>query len=257
MSLYPTTLFHFTTKEHFYDILAGAFRVSYARERVMGPGSVANFGVPMVSFCDLRLSEVKMIIGEPSETGKYGSFGIGMTKAWAQSKGLNPVWYVSRESHLTAGLVEGMKGLHKHLKSVEEKGEGEELRVSFKNLRNLYRYIKNYVGDLERKGYRNKDYLFANEREWRYVPPPNREAPEFALSKDMDSDEKKIELNKTVADILVDYTVDDIAYLIVAADGDIEVLVDVLSKNKKGFSAEQINRLTSRILTSEQIRNDV
>ena len=83
--LYPEILFHFTTKESLYEILNSTFKVSYAREKIIGPKLKREFGVPMVSFCDLRLSELKAHIN------KYGNYGIGLTKEWANRNGLNPV----------------------------------------------------------------------------------------------------------------------------------------------------------------------
>jgi hypothetical protein len=59
-SLHPSILFHFTEeRESLYSILAHTFRVSYAREKIIGPTHTREFAVPMVSFCDLKLHELK------------------------------------------------------------------------------------------------------------------------------------------------------------------------------------------------------
>lgn len=76
MALYPDILFHFTKKQNLYDILSDTFKVSYARERILGGDRIKEFAIPMVSFSDLRLSELKENIGT------YGKYGIGMTKEW-------------------------------------------------------------------------------------------------------------------------------------------------------------------------------
>ena len=87
MALYPNILFHFTSKKPLYDILSSTFKVSYARERILGGNRIKEFAVPMVSFSDLRLSELK------DNIGTYGKFGIGLTKEWAINNGLwfNPL----------------------------------------------------------------------------------------------------------------------------------------------------------------------
>ena len=36
MALYPDILFHFTNKNSLYAILSSTFKVSYARERILG-----------------------------------------------------------------------------------------------------------------------------------------------------------------------------------------------------------------------------
>ena len=71
MALYPDILFHFTTKQSLYAILSDTFKVSYARERILGGNKTKEFAVPMVSFADLRLTGKRHIT--------YGN-GIGMTK---------------------------------------------------------------------------------------------------------------------------------------------------------------------------------
>ncbi|WP_057937859.1 abortive infection system antitoxin AbiGi family protein [Algoriphagus resistens] len=73
MALYPQILFHFTKKKSLYTILNETFKASYARERIIGGNNTKEFAVPMVSFSDLRLSELK------NNIGTYGKFGIGFT----------------------------------------------------------------------------------------------------------------------------------------------------------------------------------
>ena len=58
-SLYPDILFHFTSKVGLFKIIVETFKVSYARERIEGISSEKEFAVPMISFCDLKLSELK------------------------------------------------------------------------------------------------------------------------------------------------------------------------------------------------------
>ena len=61
-SLYPSTLFHFTEKKWLFEILKSNFRVSYARERICAPNNERTLAVPMVSFCDIKLAEIKYFI---------------------------------------------------------------------------------------------------------------------------------------------------------------------------------------------------
>jgi hypothetical protein len=103
MALYPNILFHFTTKKSLETILNSTFKVSYARERILGGNLTKEFAVPMVSFSDLRLSELK------DNIGTYGKFGIGLTKDWAINNGLNPVMYASQNSLFTENFMTGIE----------------------------------------------------------------------------------------------------------------------------------------------------
>ncbi|TWU67840.1 hypothetical protein AYI74_12985 [Shewanella algae] len=163
--LYPEIVFHFCQKEAILGILSSTFRVSYAREKIIGKSGVREIGVPMVSFCDLRVSEVG------SHMGKYGNYGIGLTKEWANRKGLNPVLYISQHSPFTDGLLSGLDSIHAHIRQLKTSGDSQRLSTIYMNIFNTYRFVKNYEAPLQREGQQKLDnYRFADEREWRYVP---------------------------------------------------------------------------------------
>ncbi|MFL4149779.1 hypothetical protein P9396_25510, partial [Escherichia coli] len=51
--------------------------------------------------------------------------------------------------------------------------EFEKLKAEYSDLYNLLRYMKNYRGKLERKDNKTiENYIYADEKEWRYVPAP-------------------------------------------------------------------------------------
>ncbi|MCG6211981.1 abortive infection system antitoxin AbiGi family protein, partial [Vibrio furnissii] len=103
-SLYPDILFHFTReKESLFNILNSTFRVSYAREKIEGVDTVREFAVPMVSFCDLKLPELKV------HMGKYGKYGIGLTKEWANRNGLNSVMYINKHCPFTDNFNQSLQ----------------------------------------------------------------------------------------------------------------------------------------------------
>src|SRR5690606_28143360 len=163
MAHYPNILFHFTSRQNLYDILNSTFKVSYSGERVLGGAKIKEFAVPMVSFSDLRLSELK------DNIGTYGKFGIGLTKDWAISNGLNPVMYASQSSLFTENFMNGIEGFFRLVNNTPDISGKYE--IAYNNTINTLRYIKNYKGNLIRTGKETViDYVFANEREWRYVP---------------------------------------------------------------------------------------
>ena len=250
MALYPNILFHFTKKKSLYSILNSTFRVSYARERIIGGANEKEFAVPMVSFSDLRLSELKQNIGT------YGKFGIGLTKNWAIESGLNPVMYASQQSLFTANFLAGIESLFEILKETND--INGDFSTAYRNTINTLRYVKNYSGDLIRPGKKTvPNYVFANEREWRYVPHFNGDVQAFVPIKEIRTSEQKSKYNRLIRNAKLHFQPDDIQYLIVEKDSDINELIEHLRLVKNRFKPQTIDRLSSRILTYEQIENDI
>lgn len=113
-SLYPDILFHFTSKDGLFKIIEETFKVSYARERIEGISSEKEFAVPMISFCDLKLSELKV------HMSNYGKYGIGLTKEWANKNGLNPVMYVNRHCQFTDNFNSALNGIYRLLNKLTD-----------------------------------------------------------------------------------------------------------------------------------------
>lgn len=250
MALYPNILFHFTTKKSLETILTSTFKISYARERIIGGNQTKEFAVPMVSFSDLRLSELK------NNIGTYGKFGIGLTKDWAINNGLNPVMYASQSSLFTENFMNGIEDFFRLVNNLNDTSGRYE--TAYNNTINTLRYIKNYKGDLIRPGKETVlDYVFANEREWRYVPPITEAILPFVPIEKIKTSQQKSAFNKKVSHLRLNFQPDDIKYLIVEKDSDINALITHLRHAKSRFSNEIIDRLASRILTYEQIEKDV
>ena len=249
MALYPDILFHFTTKQSLYAILSDTFKVSYARERILGGNKTKEFAVPMVSFADLRLTELK------GNIGTYGKFGIGMTKEWAINRGLNPVMYASKESLFTENFIKGIEDFFNLV--VNSNDTTGRFETAYNNTINTLRYIKNYKGDLIRRGKSKPNYVFANEKEWRYVPPIVGDILSFIPIDEIKTSQQKSYYNQKVAHLRLHFQPDDIKYLIVEKDSDINSLISHLRQVKNRFSPDTIDRLSSRILTYEQIENDI
>ncbi|MBD2699838.1 hypothetical protein IC229_04270 [Spirosoma sp. BT702] len=252
-SLYPDILFHFTNRKALFDILRSTFKVSYAREFITGKNYDRKFAIPMISFCDLKLTELK------NHMEKYGSYGIGLTKEWANRNGLNPVMYISRHCDLTDDFITGLNGIYNHLDKLNNTDKFEGLSRSYTNILSVYQYLKNYEGPLVRgEKLINKNYRFADEREWRYVPNLRDTGgqPFIPISK-IDTHEKKMYYNQKIDHLSLNFQPDDIKYLIIEQDEEISDLIRHLKNVKQKFDKLTIERLSSRILTAEQIRRDI
>ena len=254
--LYPQTLFHFTDKKGLLGILESNFRITYSLERIecitsKGESELPinrEFGAPMVSFCDLRLSELRVHMRD------YGNYGIGMSKKWAIEKGLNPVYYISSQAKLLEQYIESMSDMFGLMMS----SDSDSLSAPYHRLLNFYRYLKNYDAPLYRRGgLVRKSHRFANEREWRFVPPIDDIATSFVAKDVMLDSEKKGAMNEKFLDSPLVFDPKHINYVIVRKDAERDEIIDHIENAKKKYPVDELVRLKSRILTAAQIRDDV
>lgn len=242
MPVSSNTLFHFTNKyEHLINILENGFRPHYCLEdfNVVFPGQPENYlklAIPMVCFCDIPLSQT----GEHLST--YGSYGIGLTKEWGKRSGITPVLYAYRKS-LLAGSIREMINQTQRL-------EGQEREFLY----DIFRFIKPYSGPLWRADGTKKDVIFYNEREWRYIPITHK----LLLKEDdfLNESERK-RFNEDIPNrYAIQFTPDDIRYLIVSTEEEVLTLAKAVESLKPNSCQDQIIILTTRIITAERIRED-
>lgn len=242
MSLSTNTLIHFTKdKEVLKKILEENFRIFSCQENILLGGRPKSFHIPMVSFCDIPLSEIK------DHIGKYGSYGLGMTKEWGIRKGLNPVLYISQ----TSTLSDSYRLVFNHYLAGTDISRDEQKAIA-----DILRYMKNYEATLVRKTETIPNYRFSDEREWRYVPPYTEDCHMFVPS---DSDHRlKSHMENSLKDMRLEFEPNDIKYIIINDDSEIGEFIDYLRRAKgKSYTLHDVERLTTRILTTEQIRTDI
>ena len=249
---YPEILFHFTrNKEFLHGILATGFKYCWAREKIEGKYTLKEFGVPMVSFCDLRLSEL------PIHMDKYGLFGIGLSKSWAIDQGLNPVAYVNKNSEFTNFIFDGLEIYFAENMAINDWKTATVANHAYMYLFNILRYIKNYEGVLERDG-KSGHYRFADEREWRAVLSLHLEDlfPVLPLSR-LASRKLKESANEYIQSHLLKYLASDVRYIIVPTESDRQDTEAFISTLSSQYGISGARHLLSRILTAEQIRQDM
>ena len=221
-------------------ILRSNFFVRYCREEYACHDFEAGARIPMVSFCDIPLSEIK------DHIGKYGEYGIGLSKDWARRQALNPVLYIEQNSLVAqsiAVLYQSMTAKHPKPRKSDKAPRA---------VIEILRYIKNYEGELTRKGSTSR-YRFSDEREWRYVPA-YADCAEPVL--ELDSDTKDAVDNEGQR-LTLKFEPNDIKYIVIRNDSEIERVIECLRRDKGDYSHRDIERLATRILTSEQIKEDI
>ncbi|WNV06303.1 abortive infection system antitoxin AbiGi family protein [Candidatus Methylospira mobilis] len=173
-SVHSETIFHVCNNiEGLKGILKkNAFIPSFSREVVYAKGDkTPYYFVPMVSFCDFKLSEMDF------HFQKYGKYGIGLSKEWGIKNDLNPVLYINDEcvffQDFRKALIDSFNEINGLSGARNSQGTQEQYE-SIININNklleIYCYIKNYQGELDRNGEIIEDFRFADDKEWRYVP---------------------------------------------------------------------------------------
>ena len=246
MALSSNTLIHFTSsKDALKGILTENFRIKYCRETIQFHGLKETVHIPMISFCDIPLSQIK------NHISNYGHYGIGLSRDWALKNRLNPVLYVQSNSQ----LAESYEELIRHLHAEEKKGATD--KTARQMAADIVRYIKNYEGPLKRSGVDIDKYRYSDEREWRYVPGRSSSCKMLYTADDFRKKGKDA-ANNDISSLRLEFDPDDIKYVIIKSDDEIREFVEHL-RNAKGdkFSLRQVERLTTRILTSDQIHGDI
>lgn len=253
MGLSSNTIIHFTSKKEFLKgILSENFRLKYCKETIQWTNKDKfTLHVPMISFCDIPLSQIK------NHISNYGHYGIGLSREWAIRNKLNPVLYVEPDSHLSASYRKVLSFFGTTALTLPETVKGDT-REAIKQALDVARYIKNYEGPLTRRGKTIEKYRYSDEREWRYVPEYSSPCKILYTVKEFSKEGTKEEAAEKISDMRLEFEPNDVKYIIIKNDTEISEFVEHLRRAKgKTYSHDDIERLTTRLLTSEQIHNDI
>lgn len=260
-TLSANTLFHFTrSRETLINILKTKFYPRLSLEENFFFSNISSkIAYPMVCFCDIPLSQIK------NHTKSYGKYAIGLKKEWAQNNGISPILYTHKESFITKNLKDNFKNVNEAIMNYPTdirlaKLWGDLIYTSF--------FIKLYKGMIKVET-RNKTVIFYNEREWRYVLP--KEIIISLLNKELDDTcpnkaflEEYHFKNKVLVDKInltnethgITFEPKDINYIIVEKEDEILPLINELTIIKSKYSYEDVNILTTRIISMERINED-
>ncbi|MDW9380250.1 abortive infection system antitoxin AbiGi family protein [Chryseobacterium sp. JV558] len=200
MAISSNSIIHYTNKlENIKGILENlGFRLKYCSEGLIINNTPTPLAVPMVCFCDIPLSEVK------NHMDSYGSYGIGFYKSWAKDKGLNPVLYIEGKSETSKNLEAVIKKL---AKDQRENKMDQELATT---IIRFIQFCKNYEGPLKTEKIDKTDYIFYNEREWRYVPSEESLKGANSILNIKDYNKDKSSWNEKLKNIYLKYAIEDI-----------------------------------------------
>lgn len=113
---------------------------------------------PMICFCDINLSKLE------EHVHYYGKFGIGLSKEWAITNGIQPIHYINKNSFIKKDIS------YLFSKSLNNKFEEVRKTEEYENyILEHVLFMKPIHGKMRREGgYDEKN--FTDEKEWRYIP---------------------------------------------------------------------------------------
>lgn len=241
MAISTNSIIHYTQSfDVLCKILDEGFKLKYCGEKLdLGTAKGSNAAHPMVSFCDIPLTESSV------HFKSYGFYGIGLYKEWAFRKELNPVLYIEKNSYMAKSLSSMIECVRK-----ETSGDiGNEMYL-------LKAFTKNYSGRLITPTRKVNDYVFYNEREWRYVP--KKEDIKSSISLSLTKYERDKDLyNDRISSYRLKFEPKDISYIIVESTNEIP---DIIQYIKNIYSdrctAKDLDILFTKICSTEQILSD-
>lgn len=235
MAVSANALFHFTNSlDNLVSILSsGGFWPRYCIEY----GFKKRVAVCQCCFCDIPLSDIQ------NHTKRYGYFGLGMRKEWGFSNGLSPVLYFIKDSNMGKNIL------------AMAKNSNDNNRRQLLSMLKVYKGV-NYHKGINGENTRIINYLYYNEREWRYVPHMLDTKDLCIFIEKGEKEEEKIQkLNEKTKSMLLRFMVDDIKYIVVD-DSQINKLLEEI-KNMRKYSDQEKELLVSKIITKELIINDI
>lgn len=264
-TLSANTLFHFTNNlENIKNILTHGFYPHYCQENlsIFLPDKLNiqenyEYAIPLISFCDIPLSQIK------NHIDIYGKYAIGLSKYWGQREKINPVMYALPNSFATNALKNIIENsfFPNNVASSIDNILKDNLKSNYLNSSNLYYYI-NYLKPYEGKLWRNNAYLeqvirFYDEREWRYVPELSDNLASFLSKTEFSNPSIRKKNNDLLKKhCMLSFEAKDINYIIVDRESEIVPILDLIDYIKKFRPYEDTRLLASKLISIEQLMED-
>jgi hypothetical protein len=249
-------VYHYTGQiEHLINILSDGFKISYCKETIITDDHSRTFAIPILSFCDIPLSQVK------DHMTKYGEYAIGLTMEWAVNYGLNPVIYLEQKSILNRSLDQVLGFMHEDWHEIMEEDDFDHwYETTYKSTIGIIKSMKNFEGPLTRNG-NTVNYKFYDEREWRYIPTiaekHNSKYPDIFWEDEFEDLKDRFPAKPHFSDYVIGLEGRFIKHLIVSSEEEVSFLIEKLATMKHlHHNEKEFNLLLTRIKTAKQIKED-
>ena len=273
-----SNLFRFSKEfDSLQKVIESGIIPNYCEEDLSFDKEELVIGIPMACFCDIPLTLLE------EHNGRYGEYGIGLTKEWGIKKGITPVMYIANETVL--------KSIHYYIqceKDLSDKVNSDVFRESFKvqtifqglpldmyaktleldlsHAANIYiiGYLKKYMGVYNKKPINN--YV---ENEWRYIVPDaektkwmwSREEYESWRFPSEKKDKKKPASSNELIKCKLTFTPEDVKYILVKDEDSKSKMIEYIKTLQMfGGSTPIADKdrydIISKIITMKQVRED-
>lgn len=228
MGLSTDTLLHQTEFENLRQILINKFfKTSYCKETFdckaskMSPSKGNKFVFPMICFSEIPISSLH------NHLYRYGNCIIGMKKEWAIFNRMNQVHYYQKESFLMDSLIEIYNRYY--FEVMERNNKTEDILDVFHHLEYQIIHSKNYSGEVETNNYKDNNYFFSEEKEWRCVPKNIKRGVTLSILPAI-FDKKKAYFQNKIGKIKLPFELSDIRFLILDSENQKEEIIQLLHK---------------------------
>lgn len=150
----------------------GGFTLNYVKEdvRYLGIPQLDVIAFPMLCFCDIPAVPSRIKTHEDN----YGEYGIGLSKAWGRSVGVQPVHYLVPGSPFVEDLQSSFK--------LASELDGSDAPMANRSISDFLVTVLAYAKPVWGRNKKGDGYCFEDECEWRYVPRNLGELPTFIPS---------------------------------------------------------------------------
>jgi len=275
MNFNSNSLFHYTRSlDTIESILQHGFYPNYRIEKFLGHEllikkdfeelgldsskfDIDEIAIPMVSFCDIRLSQIHQHID------RYGEYGIGLSDKWRVRNAVSPIFYLdTRNSSLKYILNSMYISIIQHnawlmsRRLFETAVDNKSLRY-FLLLSLFMKPLTGYEYNMDTKTYNNKEIEFYNEKEWRFVPLINegtitKTEKQYLIKEDLGLLEEQSKMLRAAYSLK--FNLADLEYIILRNESEIEHLTNCIS-NLNEPESEKMKAYT-KIVTVDQIVKD-
>jgi hypothetical protein len=245
METRSNSLFHFTKSEEIlYQIFKHGFWPRYCLEDISWQGyeGFEYVAFPMVCFCDIPIARISEHIDF------YGSYGIGLSKNWAEKNNMNPLLYISPGSDLSHTITKTV--------SLAMKSPQDSKDMSKRHATHFFAHIKPTSGTIMIDG-KPVSKVFYQESEWRYIPRQEN-IPLSLLLEDYNDQENLIEKNEeTRKNCMVKFLPNDVSFVFVPKDSDIPNIINFMQSELDHYPSADLKVLFSRVISIESVNENI